>query len=236
MVVNEVQVRERPTPAAASRIVGSAATCALVALLLVTVRVDAATVSLSGTGAMAPSFEFLGSGGVTPGDDYALALPGQYTLTNTFSSYQGADPLLGTSSVGPYTFMDSYRFTIDAAAEGSTLVASLGLGNTFDIDHLQLRLYRVPTATTSPTVPGIPAGSVLLTAWQGPVGSATSITSLFTAVQQGAYILDVAGIATGTLGGTYVGQLNLQPVPLPAAAWLLLSGFAVLGGFGRRRS
>lgn len=223
--------------AAARDTVRPAAWWALGLLLLCAARVDAATVSLSGTGAMTPSFEFLGSGGLTPtaGDDYALAIPGQYTLSNTFTSDQSGSPLLGTSSVGPYAFMDSYRFTIDAAAEGSTLVASLGLGETFDIANLQLRLYRVPTSTTDPTLPGLPAGSTLLTAWQGPIGNATTITSLFTAVQQGTYILDVAGTATGTLGGTYVGQLNLQPVPLPAAAWLLLSSFGMLGGFVRRR-
>jgi hypothetical protein len=200
----------------------------------------AATVTLSDVGALAASFRFLSPYGATPvavGDDYQLGVPGQYTFSNQFSSSQaGLDPL-AISPVGPYTFMDSYRFTIGEAVAGSTLVASLGLGDTFNIDSLQLRLYRTPTATTDPTLPGIPAGSTLLTGWQGSSGGGTTITSLFDAVQSGTYILDVAGIANGLQGGSYVGQLNLSsPVPLPGGALLLLSGLGAVGTFVRRRA
>jgi hypothetical protein len=40
---------------------------------------------------------------------------------------------------------------------------------------------------------------------------------------------------TAALGQVYRG-VDLAPVPLPAAAWLLLSGLGGLGIFGRRRA
>jgi hypothetical protein len=49
-------------------------------------------------------------------------------------------------------------------------------------------------------------------------------------------VLEVRGDVTGTSGGSYAGTLNLQPVPLPAAAWLLISGFAGLVPLVRRRA
>jgi hypothetical protein len=48
-------------------------------------------------------------------------------------------------------------------------------------------------------------------------------------------MLDVAGIASGTSGGSYIGSVDLQPVPLPAAIWLMLSGLGGLGALVRKR-
>jgi hypothetical protein len=51
------------------------------------------------------------------------------------------------------------------------------------------------------------------------------------------YDLRVSGTATGSLGGIYSGAVAVAatPVPLPAAAWLLLSGLAGVGAMARRR-
>lgn len=217
---------------------------ALVAALMAASAARASTISLSGqTGDssqqdMTYSFEFLGTGSEayseSTGNDYSLAVPGAYVITGSIAGETSAQDI-GSSVVGGYAFMDSYRFSINGSASGDTLVASLGLqlGNnpaTYDINDLQFRLYEVASPATDPTAPGLPAGSSLVTAWQGLADptSGQTISASFTGVQAGTYILDVAGIADGTSGGVYVGQLNLAPVPLPASLWLLGAGLALL--------
>ena len=59
------------------------------------------------------------------------------------------------------------------------------------------------------------------------------ITFSLANVPLGIYHLNVTGTYTGSNGGTYFG--NVSVVPLPAAAWLLLSGVAGLGAMARRR-
>ena len=83
----------------------------------------------------------------------------------------------------------------------------------------------------------VPAGSTMLTPWVGVAGNdnGTAIQANFANAQSGTYFLDIAGTADGTSGGTYIGQLNLAPVPLPATAWLLLSGIGGLGLLSRTR-
>ena len=43
----------------------------------------------------------------------------------------------------------------------------------------------------------------------------------------GTYVLEVRGDVTGTGGGSYAGLIDLQPVPLPAALPLILSGLGL---------
>jgi hypothetical protein len=192
-------------------------------------RSHASTILLNGTGTMSYTYQYVNSSPSNPtvSNDYALAVAGQYTFLDSFTSEQTGTSL-GTTSVGAYDFQDSYRFTINAGASGDTMVASLGLGDTFDINDLQFRLYEVATPTTAPQIGGIPSGSNLITGWMGPPAGSNEVSATFTGIQSGTYILDVAGIASGTSGGTYVGQLNLNPVPLPAALWLLASGLGLL--------
>jgi hypothetical protein len=211
------------------------AAMAVAALLPLAAR--SASISLNGSGPMSYSFQFVAPNSTSPtvADDYDLRVPGQYTFTDTFTTQQSPTQNLGTSAVGAYDFQDSYRFTVGTSASGDTLLATLGLGALFDITNLQFRLYEVPSATTQPLVGGIPSGSILITSWMGlPTGS-NSVSAEFNGIQSGTYILDVAGIASGTGGGTYIGSLNLQPVPLPAALGLMLSGLAGLGTLARRR-
>ena len=56
------------------------------------------------------------------------------------------------------------------------------------------------------------------------------------------YSLQIAGTVPGTLagggvwGGQYLGNLGVQEIPLPAAAWLFGTGLLALAGVARRRS
>ena len=70
-----------------------------------------------------------------------------------------------------------------------------------------------------------------------------SSNTLIAGVSGGTFLNLMAPIAPGSYHlhfngthGTYSGTLQfLAPVPLPAAAWLMVSGLAALGAFARRR-
>jgi hypothetical protein len=49
------------------------------------------------------------------------------------------------------------------------------------------------------------------------------------------YDLVMTGTVTGTVGGGYGGTISVTAVPVPAAAWLLLSGLVGVGAMARRR-
>jgi hypothetical protein len=208
---------------------------------------EATTVVLPSPGQMFWTAQFLGSSSgntqTTPsgnfGNDYMLSVPGQYSFIDSFSSPQ-SNALTGVapSTVGSYDFQDTYKFSVSQAASGDALTVSLNLGTVspvFDISNLQFRLYEVSSNTVQPGL-GIPPGSTLITSWMGTSGpsNGTAIQANFAGIQPGTYFLDVAGTADGSSGGTYVGQLNLAPVPLPAALPLLLSGLGLFGAFRRR--
>jgi len=209
---------------------------------------QASVVTLNGTGTMAtPSFQFLdptGSANVLADNatTYALAVPGQYLYSDQFSAAQ-ANPLLGTSAPGTYGFQDSIEFALNAPASGDILTSTLNLGNLFNISGLQIRLYGWTTGSpTVPTVGALPAGTVSYAPWIGiPTGQSTVMVN-FGDVPAGTYMLDITGTATGVPvngtggGGSYIGQLNVSPIPLPGAFALLLSGLGLfgIGGLGRR--
>jgi hypothetical protein len=234
--------------------------CSLVlssVLIVVSFAASASTITLSGSGQMYWTAQFLGSAGgntqTTPsgnyGNTYSLGVPGEYAFLDQFTSTQSY-PLLNSSNVpfensgtpvGTYAFQDTYEFSISSAASGDLLAVSLnlpaGFGASYNISDLQFRLYEVPPSSTPGLVP--PAGSTIITNWMGISGNdnGNPIGASFTNIQSGTYFLDIAGTADGSLGGQYTGQLELRStVPLPGALALLLSGLSGLGGlFARRR-
>jgi hypothetical protein len=226
-------------------LMGALALSALIAL-----PAAATTITLASPGQMYWSNQYVGSSSgnttttaTTPnGNDYALSVPGQYSFLDSFGKQTNTLTGPGTNStVGPYAFQDTYKFSLSQAANGDALAVSLNLNAgpnaIFDISNLQFRLYEVPSSS-APYGLSIPANSTIVTKWMGTTGpsNGASIIANFSNIQSGTYFLDVAGIADGSGGGTYLGQLNLSAVPLPAAAWLMLSGLAGLIGFKRKRA
>lgn len=209
----------------------------------------ATTVVQASPGQLFWTAQFLGSSSgnsqTTPsgnfGNDYMLSVPGQYSFLDSFSSPQPNALTVGTpSTVGPYAFQDTYKFSVSQAASGDVLTVSLNLGTvspTFDISNLQFRLYEVASNAVLPGL-AIPSGSAVIKTWMGTSGpsTGTAIQANFSGIMPGTYFLDVAGTADGSSGGTYVGQLNLAPVPLPAALPLLLSGLGLFGALRRRKA
>lgn len=164
------------------------------------------------------------------------SLPASGGYTNTFG------PSAGDIAGAPgFSFYDDYIFTV-ANATVDSVTSEINLG-TLSLGSLQERLYSAAGNTTVPntTLPvlGTPVG--VQVPWSTAVGfTAGAETGMFTVINPttlaaGTYVLEIRGEVTGSSGGTYSGELNLNPVPLPAALPLLLSGLGLLGGLARKR-
>ena len=184
--------------------------------------------------AMSLSYEQTASGVTGNGAGTAFTtLPATDGYTNTLGPATGSVP--GSPGV---TFDDYYVFTV-AAATADSVTSEINLGKTLSIADLEERVYSIPQNATQPVVTGIPTG--FQTDWTAPMSfTAGTESGMFTVMDPttltgGTYVLEIQGDVTGTSGGTYTGSLNLNPVPLPAALPLLLSGLGLLGGTLRKR-
>jgi hypothetical protein len=158
-------------------------------------------------------------------------VPGSYVYGNGYGL--PTTPIPGSPSPG-FGFYDDYVFTISGATANSiTSTIDLGL---LQVSDLQVRLYAL-VGNSLPTL-GVPAGMVYSawsTAISGPGYAGTFAVIPETVLGAGTYVLEVRGNVTGAAGGSYAGTLNLQPIPLPAAAWMLISGLGLVGAAVQRR-
>jgi len=167
-----------------------------------------------------------GGGTVT---DYAH-LPVSDFFGNNLDPASGT---LGAPADPGFTFYDDYVFTVaNSTVDAASFV--LNEGATLAINDLQMRLYSVSGNNTLPALGDSPAG--LMAGWSNPISTDGSTSNLATTMLSGGtYVLEVRGDVVGTAGGSYAGLIDLQPVPLPAALPLMLSGIGLLGGVVRKR-
>jgi hypothetical protein len=174
-------------------------------------------------------------GSPATGSSQIVNLPtvaGSYTFGNGFGGQTSAIP--GSPGIG-YGFYDDFVFTI-GGAQANSIASTIDLVN-LSIADLQVRLYSL-SGNSLPTL-GAPVGGAIVS-WSTPISgpgfSATVAVLPLTTLAPGTYVLEVRGNVTGSGGGSYAGTLNLTPapVPLPAAAWLLISGLGFVGSLARR--
>jgi hypothetical protein len=194
-------------------------------------NVSAATLSWQETGS--------GTTGQGVGTTYS-----ELPVTDTFGSILSASKGPITGAPAGFNFYDDFNFTV-ASSTIDAVTSTIDLNSLLEIDNLQMRLYNASGNPVGPVLNDSPQG--LLNGDLGPGGWSTGVNFVvggqqgtFTALpttmlDAGTYVLQVRGDVMGTAGGSYSGTLNLQPVPLPAALPLMLSGLGLLGGMVRRR-
>ena len=161
-----------------------------------------------------------------------------YTYGNGYGLQTTPFITTGTPAT-PYGFYDDYVFTI-GSNQFDAVTSSLSLGPALSITNLQARLYSLTAEGIAPLTT-TPAGT-LIQGWSSTTlfsgGALTAnVIGATTPVVLGAgtYVLEVRGTASGALGGSYSGNLNLTAVPLPGSVWAMLGGLGLLGVAARRR-
>jgi len=138
------------------------------------------------------------------------------TLFNDGVSLEG-----GKVYVPETSFTDTYTFSIASeVASASALTVSAEGAPFISIANFTASLYD-PTTTTTVTKSGASDYSF-------SIGGPFDISDVYT--------LTISGLVTGSYVGTY--GVAVSAVPLPAAAWLFISGFLAIGGmsyFKRKR-
>lgn len=193
--------------------------------------------SLSTTAPVTPYAAVTTGSGVTTD----ATLGGSFDYGNSFNNSLPNTlymPASGTYAGVNFDFYDDYKFTIT----GSTVNAvssTISFANIFAIDNLHARLYNV-AGNAVPTLGALATGTLIQawgttnTAFPGGMLSYSVLNNV--SLSAGTYVLELRGTVTGTNGGSYAGVLNVAPVPVPSALWLMGSAIVGLGTVGRKRS
>ena len=120
--------------------------------------------------------------------------------------------LVPTTFVAPGSFTGDWYFSLNSPSGLEGDVVGINLPGLTHIKDLALTLIDLTTDTTY-------------------VSDARNFD--LASLPKGNYELEVTGDATGRHGGIYAGAIAV--LPLPAAAWLLLSGLAGVAVLARRR-
>ena len=161
-----------------------------------------------------------------------------YLFSQSYSNSVGSYTAGTLSNGDTFGLVASYVVALPTSSTGS-YIFSLNLSSSTGIDDLSARLYAYgPGVNTTLGNTGALANGGLVSSWSTSVngGLVDSTTMPATNVATGLYVLEVVGqLTSGATSGSYSGQLSVDPVPLPAALPLLLSGIGGMFGFGRRR-
>jgi hypothetical protein len=202
-------------------------------VLAVAAPVNAAIVPVLNGGSLYQSEQTTGGGSGAFVNISQLAGPGNYTYSSTFTAAQTTF-VTGTSS----GFYEDFVFTI-GAGQVDTVTSSITLGNLLGISNMQVRLYDYNANGSVAPLLTTPVMGTAFDAWSQmvsfPGGTTTTDVLPTTTLEAGTYVVEVRGTASGSSGGNFTGSLNLAPIPLPAAGWLMLSGLGYLAALRRKR-
>jgi hypothetical protein len=126
---------------------------------------------------------------------------------------------VASNPANTFGFTDTFDFNITSVSD---VTASLG-----DLTYDLVSPYYTVTVFKD--------NNLFLSLNGGPsIGDKNSTTAFNLA--SGNYSIKVTGDAVGAAGGFYSVAMSAQPVPVPAAAWLLGSGLLGLVGVARRKT
>lgn len=165
-----------------------------------------------------------------------VTVPGSYDYSHTVGAADAPFILPGSiygANVLGSEFYDDWVFTVTGATANS-VTSTIDLGSLLGIDNLSARLY---SYTSLPQIG--PVGGLLIEAWGASFSCGTgcsgeSVVLAPVVLNPGTYVLEIRGIVSGTVSGSYGGALNLTAIPVPGAMWLFGPALAVLGWIRRR--
>ena len=152
------------------------------------------------------------------------AFAGPVTDTNLGTIISPSQFVIG-NAVGVGSFTDNYAFTIQSSGLSAASVTESELLPYFDINSLQVSLYKSTALYNT-------AGGLVVNGISSNLTSSLGVVG----IAPGMYDLQVTGVGSGSLGGGYGGHLTVAPVPEPAESALMLSGLGMLGFIASRRS
>ena len=180
-----------------------------------------------------------------------ISVPFTHSFGDTFSGSQGAGfvsedghAVVTTNLNGKNYFYDDFVFSLPASpqADFNAAAVSLNLGNFLSLLDFSARLYKLDNGLASLTT-GTPSSGTPIRPWTstalvqpGMTGTLVLIDNV--TLQAGAsYALEVRGTIAGTNGGSYGGNLNIvpTPVPEPTSLALMLASIGVMVMVSNRR-
>ena len=182
-----------------------------------------------------------GSGPVTV-NDLTASGAGAFLFSQTLVAPQGSFAAADQINGAAYGFTTSYVISVPPSM-ASAFLFSLNLSSAVGLEDLSARLYEYSAnGVTNLTLGGTgPVANGNMETWSASVNSngtnpiASTSLPATTLSNGGEFVLEISGLETGSQNGSFSGQLDVTPVPLPAALPLMLTALGLLSSKARRR-